>query len=264
MDLGKLQTDYGMIILGTAIIDDVLSLFILAILVSVAHPHASLTPLGVGFIVFKVVAFFAGSVLFALFVLRPLARVTSRFLVAEARFGIMLGVIFFFSLMANVTGLHMIIGAFTAGMILALQPDFKTKDIEYKVNGLAYGLFIPLFFAILGTRINFTALVEGGTLALGIILVAIAGKVLGGFIGGRIIRYPVRKSLVIGIGLIPRTGVELVVISIALSAGIIDQKIFTAIVAMVAVTVILTPVLLKQGIGFLERQDKSKIVRGNI
>ncbi|UCE17872.1 MAG: cation:proton antiporter [Gemmatimonadota bacterium] len=62
-----------------------------------------------------------------------------------------------------------------------------------------------------------------------------------------------KKSLVIGIGLIPKTGVELVVISIALSAGIIDQKVFTAIVAMVAVTVILTPLLLKQAIGLLER-----------
>ena len=255
MDLGRLQTDYGMIVLGTAIIDDILSLFILAILVSMAQPHATLTPLGVSVILFKVIAFFAGSALFAIFLLKPLARGISRFIVAEARLGIMLGVILFFSLMANVTGLHMIIGAFTAGMILALQPDFKTKDIEYKVNGLAYGLFIPLFFAILGTRIDFTALIHGGKLAMGIILVAILGKILGGFIGGRIIRYTSIKSLVIGIGLIPRTGVELVVISIALGAGIIDQKVFTAIVAMVAVTVILTPLLLKQAIGILERGE---------
>ena len=254
MDLGRLQTDYGMIILGTAIIDDILSLFILVILVSMAKPDVTLTPLGVGFILFKVIAFFSGSALFAIFLLRFVARVASRFIVSEARLGIMLSIIFFFSLMAKVTGLHMIIGAFTAGMILAVQPDFKTKDIEYKVNGLSYGLFIPLFFAILGTRIDFAALVQGGGLALGIIVVAIAGKVLGGFIGGKMIKYTSRKSLVIGIGLIPRTGVELVVISIALSAGIIDQKIFTAIVAMVAVTVILTPLLLKQAIGFLERQ----------
>ena len=146
MDLGKLQTDYGMIILGTAIIDDILSLFILAILVSMARPGASLSVVGVGFIVVKVLAFFAGAALFAIFLLKPLARMCSKFIVAEARLGIMLGVIFLFSLMANVTGLHMIIGAFTAGMILALQPEFKTKDIEYKINGLAYGLFIPLFF----------------------------------------------------------------------------------------------------------------------
>lgn len=184
MDLGRLQTDYGMIILGTAIIDDILSLFILAILVSMAQPHATLTAFGVGFILLKVIAFFVGSALFAIFLLRPLARITNRFIFAEKRLGIMLGVIFFFSLLAKVTGLHMIIGAFTAGMILALQPDFKAKDIEYKVNGLAYGLFIPLFFAILGTRIDFAALMQGGKLALGIILVAIAGKILGGLLVG--------------------------------------------------------------------------------
>ena len=92
-------------------------------------------------------------------------------------------------------------------------------------------------------------------MALGIILCAVIGKILGGVIGGKIIKYTTRKSFVIGVGLIPRTGVELVVISIALGAGIIDQKIFTAIVAMVAVTVIITPLLLKQAIGFLERQN---------
>lgn len=255
MDLGRLQTDYGMIILGTAIIDDILSLFILAVLVPIAQPHTTLTIVGTGIIAFKIIAFFGGSVLFALFLLKPLAKVSSKFVVGEARLGIMFSLIFIFALIAKVTGLHMIIGAFTAGVILALQPEFKTRDIEYKVNGIAYGLFIPLFFAILGTMIDLGALVQGGILALVIVIFAIVGKMLAGFIGGKMIRFSSRKSLAIGVGLIPRTGVELVVISIALSAGIIDQKIFTAIVAMVAVTVIITPILLKQAVGFLERQE---------
>lgn len=254
MDLRKLQTDYGMIILGTAIIDDIISLFILALLVPIAQPHTALTFVGTCIIVFKVLAFFAGSVLFAIFILKPLARVSSRLVVAEARLAIIFSVIFVFALVAKITGLHMIIGAFTAGVILSIRPEFKTKDIEYKINGISYGLFIPLFFAILGTMIDLGALVQSGILALVIIVFAIVGKVLAGFLGGKMIKYSSRKSLAIGVGLIPRTGVELVVISIALTAGIIDQKIFTAVVAMVAVTVIITPILLKQAIGFLERQ----------
>lgn len=255
MDLGKLQTDYGMIILGTAIIDDILSLFILAILVPIAQPDATLTIAGTGIIAFKIIAFFGGSALFAAFFLKPLAKFSIKFVVAEARLGIMFSVIFIFSYIAKAAGLHMIIGAFTAGVILSLQPEFKTRDIEYKVNGIAYGLFIPLFFAILGTMIDLGALVQGGMLAIVIIVVAILGKILAGFVGGKMVKYSSRKSLAIGVGLIPRTGVELVVISIALSAGIIDQKIFTAIVAMVAVTVIVTPILLKQAIAFLEKQE---------
>jgi Kef-type K+ transport system membrane component KefB len=255
MDLGKLQTDYGMIILGTAIIDDILSLFILAILVPIAQPDATLTIAGTGIIAFKIIAFFGGSALFAAFFLKPLAKFSIKFVVAEARLGIMFSVIFIFSYIAKAAGLHMIIGAFTAGVILSLQPEFKTRDIEYKVNGIAYGLFIPLFFAILGTMIDLGALVQGGMLAIVIIVVAILGKILAGFVGGKMVKYSSRKSLAIGVGLIPRTGVELVVISIALSAGIIDQKIFTAIVAMVAVTVIVTPILLKQAVAFLEKQE---------
>jgi len=254
MDLRKLQTDYGMIILGTAIIDDIISLFILALLIPIAQPHTALTFVGTGIIVFKVLAFFAGSALFAIFILKPLARVSSRLVVAEARLAIIFSVIFVFALVAKITGLHMIIGAFTAGVILSIRPEFKTKDIEYKINGISYGLFIPLFFAILGTMIDLGALVQSGILALVIIVFAIVGKVLAGFLGGKMIKYSSRKSLAIGVGLIPRTGVELVVISIALTAGIIDQKIFTAVVAMVAVTVIITPILLKQAVIFLERQ----------
>lgn len=256
MDLGRLQTDYGMIILGAAIIDDVLSLLILAILLPIAQPHITLTPVGTAVIVLKIVGFFVGSALFAKFVLRPIAIASSKLVVGEARLSIMFGVIFMFSLVAKVAGLHMIIGAFIAGVILAVHPEFKTKDIEYKVNGIASGLFIPLFFAILGTMIDLKALVQGGLLTLIIIIFAVAGKIIAGFIGGKIIKFSARKALTVGVGLIPRTGVELVVASIALSAGIIDQKIFTAIVAMVAVTVILTPILLKQSIGFLEKQQE--------
>ena len=255
MDLGKLQTDYGMIILGTAIIDDILSLFILAILVPIAQPDTTLTIASTSIIAFKIIAFFGGSALFAAFFLKPLAKFSIKFIVAEARLGIMFSVIFIFSYIAKAAGLHMIIGAFTAGVILSLQPEFKTRDIEYKVNGIAYGLFIPLFFAVLGTMIDLGALLQGGMLAVVIIFVAISGKMLAGFVGGKMVKYSSRKSLAIGVGLIPRTGVELVVISIALSAGIIDQKIFTAIVAMVAVTVIVTPILLKQAIAFLEKQE---------
>jgi len=252
MDLGRLQTDYGMLILGQAIIDALRSLLMLSLLILFINPDAVFSTGAVLILIGKFVAFFVGVSFFNLFILKPLTDLLSRFLIDEAKFGIMIGIILLFSYAAQMLGLHMIIGAFVAGIILSMEAEFKTKDLEYKINGISYGLFIPLFFAILGARVDFAALAQGGMLAVAVIFVAIGVKLFGGYIGGLIIGYSSIKSWVVGCGLIPRTGVELVVVAVALDAGLIDNKMFASIVAMVAVTVFVTPFLLKFAIGRLE------------
>ncbi|UCE06014.1 MAG: cation:proton antiporter [bacterium] len=252
MDLGRLHTDYGMLILGEAIIDALRSLLTLSILILFVHPEAIFSAKAVFILVLKFVGFFISAFLFKLIILKPLTDLVSKFLIDEAKFGIMIGIILLFSYVSQILGLHTIIGAFVAGIIFALQAEFKTKDLEYKVYGLSYGLFVPLFFSILGAKINFSALGEGGILAIAVIIIAIAVKLLGGYLGALSIGYSSKKSWVVGCGLIPRTGVELVVIAVALEVGLIDDRLFASIVAMVAVTVFITPFLLKFAIGKLE------------
>lgn len=257
MDLGRLHTDYGMLILAEAIIDALRSLLMLSILILFVHPEANFSAKAVIILVLKFIGFFVGAVIFKLIFLKPLTELVSKFLIDEARFGIMIGVIFLFSYVAQVLGLHIIIGAFVAGIIFSLQAEFKTKDLQYKVYGISYGLFIPLFFSILGAKINFSALADGGILAIAVIGIAIAVKLFGGYLGGLIIGYSSKKSWVVGCGLIPRTGVELVVIAVALEVGLIDDRLFASIVAMVAITVFITPFLLKFAIAKLEVSAKN-------
>ena len=257
MDLGRLQTDYGMLILGQAIIDALRSLLMLSLLMLFVHPGSAFSTSAVFILIGKFVAFFVGALIFSVFFLKPLTNVLSKFMIDEAKFGIMIGIILLFSYAAQMLGLHMIIGAFVAGIILSMQAEFKTKDLEYKIYGISYGLFIPLFFAILGARVDFGALAQGGMLAVAVILAAIGVKLIGGYLGGLIIGYSSLKSWVVGCGLIPRTGVELVVVAVALDAGLIDDKMFASIVAMVTVTVFVTPFLLKFAIGKLELKKRN-------
>jgi Kef-type K+ transport system membrane component KefB len=252
MDLGRLRTDYGMLILGQAIIDALRSLLMLSLLILFVHPHEVFSTGAVLILIGKFVSFFIGVSIFGLFILNPLIDLLSRFMIDEAKFGMMIVILLLFSYAAQMLGLHMIIGAFFAGIILSMHAEFKTKDLEYKIYGISYGLFIPLFFAILGARVDFGALAQGGFLAVAIILIAIGVKLFGGYLGGLLIGYSSLKSWVVGCGLIPRTGVELVVVAVALEAGLIDDKMFASIVAMVAVTVFVTPFLLKFAIGRLE------------
>ena len=257
MDLGRLQTDYGMLILGQAIIDALRSLLMLSLLMLFVHPGSAFSTSAVFILIGKFVAFFVGALIFSVFFLKPLTNVLSKFMIDEAKFGIMIGIILLFSYAAQMLGLHMIIGAFVAGIILSMQAEFKTKDLEYKIYGISYGLFIPLFFAILGARVDFGALAQGGMLAVAVILAAIGVKLIGGYLGGLLIGYSSLKSWVVGCGLIPRTGVELVVVAVALDAGLIDDKMFASIVAMVTVTVFVTPFLLKFAIGKLELKKRN-------
>ena len=256
MDLGRLHTDYGMLILGEAIIDALRSLLTLSILILFVKPEAIFSAGAIIILVAKFTGFFISAIVFKLFLLKPLTSLVSQFLIDEAKFGIMIGIIFLFSYISQLLGLHMIIGAFVAGIIFSMQAEFKTQDLEYKVYGISYGLFIPLFFAILGAKINFEALSEGGILAFAVIGIAIAVKLFGGYLGGLIIGYSSKKSWVVGCGLIPRTGVELVVIAVALEIGLIDDRLFASIVAMVAITVFITPFLLKFAIGRLEAKEE--------
>ena len=255
MDLNRLQTDYGMNILGIAVLDAIFGLFFLSFLTAFAHAQGEVSFYAIAFTIVKMGVFFGGAILFDRFVLFPLASLADAMNVAESRVGLILAIIFIFSYVANWVGLHFIIGSFVAGIIIARHSDFNETDIRHKLDGIAYGLFVPIFFGVLGAKIDFGVLKEGGVFAMALILTAIFSKFLGGILGGKVTGYPLLKALVLGIGLIPRTGVELVVVSLALSAGIIDERIFTAVVGMVAATVLLTPLSLKQAIRLLEKHS---------
>ena len=254
MDLNRLQTDYGMNILGIAILDDTFALFFLSFLIAFAHSQGEISLYIMGISILKIGLFLGGAILFDRLVLFPIASLADYMNVAEAKVGLILSTLFVFSYVADRVGLHFIIGSFVAGIIIARHSDFTQKEIKHKLNGIAYGLFVPIFFGVMGAQIDFGVLKDGGLFAMAFILTGMFAKFMGGTIGAKITGYPMMKSLVLGTGLIPRAGVGLAMASLALSAGIIDEKIFAAVVGMVAVTVLFTPLALKYAIQILEKK----------
>ena len=257
MDLNRLQTDYGMNILGIAILDDTFALFFLSFLIAFAHSQGEISLYIMGISILKIGLFLGGAILFDRLVLFPIASLADYMNVAEAKVGLILSTLFVFSYVADRVGLHFIIGSFVAGIIIARHSDFTQKEIKHKLSGIAYGLFVPIFFGVLGARIDFGILKDGGLFAAAFVLTAILAKFLGGTLGGKIAGYPLMKALVLGTGLTCRAGVGLVMVSLALSAGLIDEKIFAAVVGMVAVTVVFTPLALKYAIQILEKKKQS-------
>lgn len=143
-------------------------------------------------------------------------------------------------LIAEAIGLHMVIGAFLAGLFIREEVlDTKVfKKIEDRIYGLSYSFFGPIFFASLAFHLNFSALKTAPLFMLSVIAVAILGKLLGTWLVTRTFNLKRLEPLAIGLVLNSRGAVELIIASIGLGLGIIDESIFSILVIMAFVTTV--------------------------
>ena len=152
---------------------------------------------------------------------------------------------FTFSLVANLIGLSSIVGAFAAGLILSENYFTKSSVDKTTIKLLIAPLeavFTPIFFVLMGMQVNLTTFLNSDAiwLSLSITTVAILGKLLSGIFGGS-----ENDRLSIGIGMVPRGEVGLIFAIIGKSLGIFNNTTFSAVVFMVIVTTLITPILLK-------------------
>jgi Kef-type K+ transport system membrane component KefB len=141
-------------------------------------------------------------------------------------------------------GVAAITGAFLAGLAFARSP--LRHHLETRMHTLAYAWLVPVFFVNIGLEANARAIgVTGLPFTLLILLAALLSKVVGCGMGGLLGRLSPRESLVLGVGMISRGEVGLIVASLGLSIGLIEEEVFASIVVMVLVTTLVTPILLR-------------------
>lgn len=257
-ELGKLTSTEGQIILGAAVIDDVLGIIVLAVVSSLAKTGA-VDSLNVVFLILSAAGFLVGAIL--------LGRLVNKIYVAIAQGlktrGDTITPAFIFAFAMGYLGqaihLEAILGSFIAGLIL--DESDRRNELQRQVVPVA-DLLVPIFFVTVGARTNIGVLNptiatnrEGLVIAAFLITVAIVGKVVTGWgaFGVGINRWA------IGIGMIPRGEVGLVFAGIGTSSGILSESLNAAIVCMVIVTTFVAPPLLRLafGLGRLERSDLS-------
>ena len=243
-DLSRMNTQEARIIIGAAVIDDVIGLVILTVVSGMAA-GASVSAFGilrisavaVGFLVIAVlVGRFAVPRLFDLVVRMRVRYVLLVFAVAFA-----LGL----SAVAAVAGSALIIGAFAAGIILSGTNQFDT--IEREVRPVA-SIFAPIFFVSVGASVNLRLLdptQEGSAGLLGIagalIVLAIAGKIAAGWAAP----WVAYRRIVVGVGMVPRGEVGLIFADIGRRSGILNEAVFGAVLLMIMVTTFVAPPALK-------------------
>jgi Kef-type K+ transport system membrane component KefB len=238
-DLGALNSRPGRIILGAAIIDDVLAIMILSVATGVAAggvDSASVASLVVIALLFIVVVVVGGT--------RILRR--RRSLLTDPVFAespLLPGMIAMLGLaaLAAAIGLAAIIGAFLAGMVASESSE--RHALEAEVAPVA-AFFTPFFFGFIGAQVDLAGLasIEALWLLAGITVLAIASKFIGAFVGA--IREGVREATLVGWGMVPRGEVGIVVAGLGLTAGAIDGEIYSVVVGMAIITTLVVPPLL--------------------
>ena len=243
-DLGRLQEPESQVVLGAAVIDDIVGLIILTVVTGMASGQevtaggiASTTAVAFGFLLLTLVI---GS-----FVVPPVFRLTGKIDLPGT--ATMLAVILALSLawLAEEVGSALIIGAFSAGVLLARTP--QAHEIEHGVTSLGH-FFVPIFFVSVGAAVNLRLLnpmdtANHRTLLIGGILIVLA--IVTKFAAGYAPFWFRGKKSVIGVGMIPRGEVGLIFATIGLNAGVFDGGMFGAVTLMVMATTFVAPPLLK-------------------
>jgi Kef-type K+ transport system membrane component KefB len=238
-DLGRLQEPESQIVLGAAVIDDVIGLIILAV-VSQVVSGSELTAGGVALTTATAFGFVIGVLAIGRLVAPPLFDLLARIGREDTLATMALAFAFIVCFLADRVGSALIIGAFAAGLVLA--PTKQAHIIEHGVLRLGM-FFVPIFFVAVGAAVDVRAFADPQVLMVGgaLIAVAIIGKVLAGFA-------PVwfrGRKLVIGVGMVPRGEVGLIFAQMGLTAGVLTTGMFSALTLMVMVTTFMAPPLLK-------------------
>lgn len=240
-ELGKISTNVGNVIIGAAIIDDVLGMLVLTIVTGLSDSSVN-----IGIVILKIIGFFAFAIIVGYITYILFNKWIYKYNIDKRRFVI---AAFVFCLLLAFSaeqffGVADITGAFIAGLVLAGNKE--TPYITKRFETLSYMILSPVFFASIGLSVKFPHF-DGKLIivTIALILIAIITKIIGCGLGAKACGFNNQESVQIGTGMVSRGEVTLIIASKGLSLGLLSNYFLTPIIMMVVVTSILTPILLK-------------------
>ena len=244
-EFGKIKTPEARLIIGAAVVDDILAIAVLSVVSSIAGSEGGVDNIDITEVVItilQVLAFFAIMLVVAVVIIPKI--ITPRLWKAKGSVeGIATASFFGAAALAGSIGLSPIVGAFAVGMALSTTKVFEKIENYIGKIGL---IFAPLFFAIIGAQVDLRA-VDLNVLFLSgiIIIVAVVTKLFGCGLPAMLFLKNKAQGMRVGIGMISRGEVGLIVAGVGVSAGVLQTDVYSTIVIMVAVTTIITPIWLK-------------------
>lgn len=248
-EMGFMRRNLGQVIVGSAILEDTIGWVIIAVTLGIAQ-RGRVDAASLLFTIGGVALFIAAS----LTVGRRLVFISIRWVNDnfKSEFPVITAILVIMGVMALITqalGVHTVLGAFVAGVLIGESP-ILTKHIEEQLRGLIAAFFMPIFFGLSGISADLTILAKPQYLALtaGLVVIASIGKFSGAFVGGKIGGMTGRESFAIGCAMNARGSTEIIVASIGLAMGALTKDLFTAIVTMAMLTTLAMPPMLRRAL----------------
>jgi K+:H+ antiporter len=258
-EVDYLRRNLGQVILAAAILDDTIAWTILAFIGGLATQGRIV----IGPVLFSVL----GTAAFLAFcftigrrwVARIIRWTNDHFVIEMPVITMILVIMIALALMTNFIGVHTVLGAFVAGIMIGQSP-ILTRHIEEQLRGLIVALFMPVFFGVAGLAIDLKVLRDLHLLGLALLLIVIAsiGKLGGCYLGGRIARLNHPEALAIGFAMNARGSTEVILATIGLTMGVLNQQLFTVIVLMAVATTVCMPPLLRWALARVPMRDEEK------
>jgi Kef-type K+ transport system membrane component KefB len=258
LDLDQLQSKVGRVIIAAAVMDDVISLALLAILTAVISADSGVSIGDVAGIAANVAIFFAIAWTSGRFLLTRVGTLVQKLDMQHAEFSLLIVYGLALAVLAEALDMHFLIGAFAAGVFFNRNVvGTKTYDrLKSQTEALTMGFLAPVFFASIGIHLNLDAVLEIPWFLLLLIVAATLGKLVGAgivarFAGG----FSGRHALAIGAAMNARGAVEIIIAGVALRAGLFNhpqpvppqiEYLFSAIVIMAIITTLATPIALQR------------------
>jgi Kef-type K+ transport system membrane component KefB len=247
-ELKKEKSEEGNILVNAAVLDDVIGLAILSAVISLVALHTMPSMESIAFTIAKDVGLWFLILMGAVFILPKIVHgisltKPSSLEAKGSKEAASLGSAFGFAAIASIAGLNPIVGAFAAGMGLA---GSKLAGQVREFVGRLKVIVEPLFFAIIGAHVNLAQINEMNFVFFAVILaVAVFSKIIGCGIPSIVMLKNRTKGLRVGYGMIGRGEVAFITIGIGLSAGILDDVLYSTIVLVVLITIFISPILLR-------------------
>jgi len=258
-EMNFMRRDLGQIIVASAILEDTIGWIIIAVAFGLASA-GTIDAWSVGRAVLGTALFMAASLTIGRRIVFSMIRwANDNF---ESEFPVITTILVIMVAMALTTqliGVNTVLGAFVAGILIGESP-ILTRHIDEQLRGLIVALFMPVFFGLAGLSADLTVLRSPALalLAVGLILIASIGKFVGAFVGGKIGGLTRAESLALGCAMNARGSTEVIVASIGLSMGVLNQNLFTLIVAMAVLTTMAMPTMLRWALKRLPLHKKER------
>jgi len=250
-ELRILKSKLGNIIISTGAIDDIIELILITSILTLFY--SNITNITTQHLLVNILLFIL-IILFSRLVFVPITwKFFDREKSSTARFMASIIIVLVFSLLSELLGIGLLIGAMAAGIIVRQTiikdksiPNWEEHDIAKSVHVVAFGFLIPLFFVSVGLRTDLSSILSNLYLIVLFLIIAFIGTIGGTVLAVILNNGTLKEGLLLGFGLSPKGDIELIIITLALQYGIINQSIFSSLVIMSLITTVISTILFKK------------------